>query len=210
MRELVRLAEVREARAKQEVAALLAERAGAFDTETARGERRQPGLQVAVEPGEAPAAQQLGHSGQDGDAAAEEQRGRQREDGQGAHQPAAAGETSTGQGWSSAGDGMRGGDLGSATAEALPACQCTAGADSPAAAVGAAAGEPEAGVERLLREKQLAIAEARRRKAAAHGKFSKLSQVCVAADQVSTAAAAKKREGHNNKHAEWINQHVMN
>ena len=55
MRELVRLAQVREARAKQEMAALLAERAAVFDTDTARGARRQQqqGLLVHPQPGQA-------------------------------------------------------------------------------------------------------------------------------------------------------------
>lgn len=42
-------------------------------------------------------------------------------------------------------------------------------------------------MEELLREKQVLIVEARRRKKVAKQNFSKLSQVCVAADQVRQA-----------------------
>ncbi|KAL4440036.1 hypothetical protein ABPG75_003037 [Micractinium tetrahymenae] len=198
MRELVRLAEVREARAKQEMAALLAERAEVFDTDTARGERRQAGLGAAAA-GQSEAAvvqqeEQRVQGEQDGAGASsgEEQQAGPAEAEAGAQAEAApaaatAGETSVGKhpcsADTSADSAAAGNAQGPADAEASPAQQSAEEAGSPAAAVPAAAASPEAAVEHLLREKQLAIAEARRRKAAAQDKFSKLSQVCVAADQ---------------------------
>lgn len=181
MRELVRLAEVREARAKQEMAALLAERAEVFDTKTARGERHSTGLGPAAEQNGALPLQQQEQGGQVGAAAAEEQQEGQAEAEAGTQEATAAGETSPRE--SSAGSTQ-----GSAGAEVSPVNEGATAADSPAAA---AAATPEAAVEHVLREKQLAVAEARRRKAAAHEKFSKLSQVCVAADQVSRGGAAR-------------------
>ena len=63
--------------------------------------------------------------------------------------------------------------------------QAVTAPEQAAAAAAATAAAPEAAVEQLLHERQALIAEARRRKATAQEKFAKLSQVCVAADQVS-------------------------
>jgi hypothetical protein len=67
---------------------------------------------------------------------------------------------------------------------ALAPDHAPAAPEQVAAAAAAAAAAPEAAVEQLLHERQALIAEARRRKATAQEKFAKLSQVCVAADQV--------------------------
>lgn len=196
MRELVSLAEAREARAKREIAALLAERAEVFDTDTARGARCAAAQEQgpAQEEGDGamaqPAAEPAGESGDaaeglvepasasfdDQSTAAEEQAAQEG--------PLASdgGETAAGtdDDGADAATEQEGAREGTATPRAA-----AASAEAEGAASAPTAASPEADVERRLRERQLAFAEARRRKAAAKEKFSKLSQVCVAADQVS-------------------------
>jgi len=183
MRELVRLAEVREARAKQEVAGLLAERAEVFDTETARGARREQLQQEQQQQQQdVQAQQQVGSaapppSNQDGSlaaAAAEKEAVEVQADGGVTAEAAVAGASDAAEA-----PAEQPADSGETEASTVPDAD-----NGAAAAPAAAAATPEAAVEHLLHERQQAIAEARRRKAAAKEKFAKLSQVCVAADQV--------------------------
>ncbi|EFN52866.1 hypothetical protein CHLNCDRAFT_138354 [Chlorella variabilis] len=232
MRELVRLAEVREARAKREMAALLAEKAEVFDTDTARGERRQAAAaaeeagagegeaaperlaweQVAAEPAvaasaaatEAAAAEEGVQPGTGGAGAVEAPPE------SGADSPAAAPAGSAppseqaGDEEAAPASGTQAGPAqeedtaepaaGVAALEApaevaaQPAAEAPAEVSTPAEAEMAAAAATSSAaaavdMEELLREKQVLIVEARRRKKVAKQNFSKLSQVCVAADQ---------------------------
>lgn len=232
MRELVRLAEVREARAKQEMAALLAERAEVFDAAdglTARGDpaeaaavsqpaeqaQQEPSMQCPVaaaepaaqaEPGEAEAeaeqdeaevqqdgaAQQAGpvaaaaavplpagSSVQEGDVVSSQEAtassaATPSQDEESTAKSFALAEQEAGQASAAANDAAS----GPASAPSLPAKAAAA------AAAHAAAVNPDLAAEQQLLQHQMAIAEARRRQQTAKEKFSKLSQVCVAADQV--------------------------
>ena len=237
MRELVRLAEEREARAKQNMAALLAERAEVFDA--ADSARREPARVPAAEqaqqeqctqqveaagqpaaegepaealaehaeeavqqagttehasPAEAAAAVPLpaGSSVQEGDAFGPQQT---------AVSTASMGEAGptqdeedTGQSPAVAeGEAVQAAGI---SMEAAPGPAEAPSASTPApAAAGAGPAAPAAAVnsemaaEQQLLERQAAIAEARRRQQTAKEKFAKLSQVCVAADQVRLGVA---------------------
>lgn len=199
MRELVRLAEVREARAKAEMAALLAARVEVFDSESARGARPLlPGEELAQEhsggqaqvataqqDAQPPASQEAAMAAE----AASEGQGAAGEEDQGATaSPAAApGESRE----PTAGEpGAQQAQLpaeADSPVEAADTATPVAAATVPDAPAAPAAAAPEVEAEQLLREKQALIAEAWRRKATAREKFTKLSQVCVAADQVSRA-----------------------
>ena len=143
MRELVRLAEVRETQAKHEMARLLDERAGVYAT--SGDSARALGAQQQDQQAAAGAAAQAGEGDGPGVAA--------------------------GDGTEAGGD--RGGGEGSAAA---PELVHTARSEAQPL-------EPE-GPAHLAEEKAALIAAAKRRKQAAEKAFCKLSQICVAADQV--------------------------
>lgn len=259
MRELVRLAEVREARAKQEMAALLAERAEVFDAADSLSARDEPAegtaaiaaqaaelepqveqviqtehsrdgpamatAEPAAEDGPAEAAPEVaarqegaaqeagpleaaaavplpaGSSVQEGDAlspqqaaasaAAIEAAGPSQDGGVEGDSPAAA----TASGEEAPQVGSTSGDLAPAAAVEPSSAASAPAAPAPAAAAPAAPANPDLAAEQQLLERQAAIAEARRRKQTAKEKFSKLSQVCVAADQVRMRGAVNVQAG---------------